>query len=103
MREPGPPAAAPSRKLATLLVSIVVCLGVQAVGGVLTASGVRDWYPTLRKPGWTPPDWVFFPVWTVLYAMIALSGWLVWRRAGWVMPAHGVYAAQLAPVHGAAG
>ena len=81
MRELGPPAVAPSRKVATLLVSIAVCLGVQAVSGVLTASGVRDWYPTLRKPGWTPPDWVFFPVWTVLYVLMALAAWLVWHHA----------------------
>jgi tryptophan-rich sensory protein len=81
MRELGPPAVAPSPKLAALLVSLAVCFGVQAVSGVLTASGVRDWYPTLLKPGWTPPDWVFFPVWTVLYLLMAVAAWLVWHHA----------------------
>ena len=38
-----------------------------------------QWYKTLRKPGWTPPNWLFGPVWSVLYIMIAVSGWLVWR------------------------
>ena len=41
-----------------------------------------EWYGQLDKPPWRPPDWLFAPVWTVLYAMIALSGWLVWREAG---------------------
>jgi tryptophan-rich sensory protein len=40
------------------------------------------WYAGLAKPAWTPPNWLFGPVWTALYAMIAVSGWLVWRRAG---------------------
>lgn len=38
-----------------------------------------DWYAGLRKPGWTPPNWVFGPVWSLLYIMIAIAGWLVWR------------------------
>jgi tryptophan-rich sensory protein len=41
-----------------------------------------QWYRRLDKPRWRPPDWLFAPVWTLLYAMIALSGWLVWREKG---------------------
>lgn len=41
-----------------------------------------EWYRRLDKPRWRPPDWLFAPVWTLLYAMIALSGWLVWREKG---------------------
>lgn len=40
------------------------------------------WYEALVKPDWTPPPWVFGPVWTVLYVMIALAGWLAWRASG---------------------
>ncbi|WP_245268907.1 TspO/MBR family protein [Mesorhizobium loti] len=40
-----------------------------------------EWYRGLRKPGWTPPNWLFGPVWTALYVMIAIAGWLVWRNA----------------------
>ena len=40
------------------------------------------WYAALNKPGWTPPDWLFGPVWTVLYVMIALAGWYAWRTLG---------------------
>lgn len=39
-------------------------------------------YAALNKPAWTPPDWVFAPVWAVLYVMIALAGWIVWRAQG---------------------
>jgi translocator protein len=40
------------------------------------------WHAALAKPAWNPPDWVFAPVWTVLYVAIAVAGWLVWRTAG---------------------
>ncbi|GAK32665.1 MULTISPECIES: TspO/MBR family protein [Iodidimonas] len=41
-----------------------------------------DWYKALEKPRWRPPDWLFPPVWSILYLMIAFSGWLVWKQAG---------------------
>lgn len=41
-----------------------------------------SWFRDLRKPSWQPPDWLFAPVWSLLYLMIAVSGWLVWREAG---------------------
>jgi benzodiazapine receptor len=42
-----------------------------------------DWYEGLNHPSWRPPNWLFGAVWTVLYVMIAVSGWLVWETAGW--------------------
>ena len=53
------------------------------------------WYRTLRKPGWTPPPWVFPAVWTPLYVAIAVSGWLVWREAGLFILPMAIYLAQL--------
>ena len=57
-----------------------LCLLVSAANGAVTAGGVAGWYQSLRRPGFTPPDWVFGPVWTVLYVTIGVSAWLVWRR-----------------------
>lgn len=59
-----------------LLVAVFV---VAALGGLATAGGVRDWYPTLTKPSWTPPSWLFGPVWTLLYLAMAIAAWRVWR------------------------
>ena len=74
---------------------VVACFAAAALGGVVTASSVREWYPTIAKPTWTPPSWIFGPVWTALYLMMAVAGWLVWRRVGW-SGALGWFAVQLA-------
>ena len=78
-----------------LVVFVGVCLAVGGLGGFATAQSVTDWYPTLVKPSWTPPAWLFGPVWTALYIMMGLSGWLVWR-VGSSGKALGLFAVQLA-------
>ena len=65
--------------LVGLLVAVFVVAG---IGGWFTSMGVSDWYPTLRKPSWNPPSWLFGPVWTVLYISMAVAAWLVWKDAG---------------------
>lgn len=42
-----------------------------------------SWYAGLNKPSWNPPAWIFGPAWTLLYTLMAVAAWLVWRRAGW--------------------
>ena len=64
-----------------------------AIGG-LGVAGTSTEYNGLRQPSWAPPSAVFGPVWTVLYVMIALAGWLAWQRVGF-MPPLWLYAAQL--------
>jgi translocator protein len=59
---------------------VALCIAVGGLAGFATASSVSDWYPALNKPSWTPPGWLFGPVWTVLYVMIAVAGWLVWLK-----------------------
>jgi benzodiazapine receptor len=60
-----------------------LAVALAAVIGGLGVAGTASEYQTLDRPAWAPPSSVFGPVWTVLYAMIAVSGWLVWRRTGW--------------------
>ena len=68
------------------LLSIVVLIGFVAACFLAATTGILfkpgAWYAQLRKPTWRPPNWLFAPVWTVLYLMIALAGWLVWHAAG---------------------
>lgn len=70
-------------QIVSLVGFVFVCFAAAAIGGSLTASSVGGWYQTLAKPALTPPDWVFGPVWTTLYLMMAVAAWLVWRRGGW--------------------
>ena len=56
---------------------IALTIGAAALGGLSTVSSVGTWYQLLRKPSWKPPDWLFGPVWTLLYAAMAVSAWLV--------------------------
>lgn len=68
------------RKWRSLLVWLAVCYGVSAVGGLVTAHAVETWYQGLTKAALNPPDWVFGPVWTVLYGLMAVAAWLVWME-----------------------
>jgi translocator protein len=80
--------------LSALLGFIAACF-LAAMTGAFFRPG--DWYERLKKPSWRPPNRLFAPVWTVLYIMIACSGWLVWRQAGFAGAALplAVYALQL--------
>lgn len=68
------------RRWPSLLLFILVVMVAAGLGGIFTRSGVAEWYPSLSKPTWTPPGWLFGPVWTSLYASMALAAWLVWLR-----------------------
>lgn len=62
------------------LVGVLICEGVGLLAAWATQTSVTTWYPTLAKPGFTPPDWLFGPVWTILYAMMGVAAALVWQR-----------------------
>lgn len=64
-----------------LVAFLAVCFGAAAVGAWSTSRSVNTWYQTLHKPSFTPPGWVFGPVWTALYALMAVAAWLVKREA----------------------
>jgi tryptophan-rich sensory protein len=69
----------------SLIIAIAIPLVVGGVGGVATASSIATWYQTLNKPAWNPPNWVFGPVWTLLYVIMGVAAWLIWR-SGWHNP-----------------
>jgi tryptophan-rich sensory protein len=68
------------RDIVGLVTFLALCFGASVLGGWVTAPALRGWYADLAKPDWMPPGWVFGPVWTLLYALIAVSGWTIWRE-----------------------
>jgi benzodiazapine receptor len=64
-----------------LALCILACLGAGWIGSLLTRPALASWYSRLSKPHWTPPNWLFAPVWTALYVTMAVAAWLVWRRS----------------------
>ena len=69
------------RSVAALIVSTATCLLVGVSGALVTATSVTEWYPHIQKPSWTPPGAVFGPVWTVLYLLMGVAAWMIWRKS----------------------
>lgn len=67
-------------KFFSLAVFLFLTLAIGWAGSLITTPEIGGWYAQLNKPSWNPPNWVFGPVWTALYVLIAISGWLVWQR-----------------------
>ena len=63
------------------LVGFVLVTFCAPLAGMFSPPG--DWYASLAKPSWNPPAWIFGPVWTALYLMMAVAAWVVWKRSGW--------------------
>jgi benzodiazapine receptor len=68
-------------EVGALALFVALCLGIGALGAAVVASGIDSWYADLAKPSFTPPNAVFGPVWTVLYVLMAIAAWRVWRIA----------------------
>ncbi|KND49916.1 MAG: tryptophan-rich sensory protein [Parcubacteria bacterium C7867-002] len=81
-----------------LTLSIVVCQLAGVVGAVFTTSSVQTWYGTLVRPELAPPNWVFGPVWTILFTLMGVAVFLVWKKGiehGSVRSALRIFALQL--------
>lgn len=78
---PSPPTAiGPARSARALIAFLAIAFGVAAIGGFSTIDNVNGWYAGASKAVWNPPNFVFGPVWTVLYSVMSVSAWLVWRE-----------------------
>lgn len=62
-----------------LIISILICQSVGIISGLLTDTQNNIWYDTIVKPSWNPPGYLFGPVWTVLYLLMAISLWIIWK------------------------
>lgn len=63
-----------------LIVSIIICQAAGLIGTVFTTSSIPDWYAGLKKPSFNPPNWLFGPVWILLYLLMGISLYLVWKQ-----------------------
>jgi tryptophan-rich sensory protein len=63
-----------------IAIAVAICLGIGYGSGLVTQSSITTWYPTLNKPFFNPPNWLFAPVWTILYVMMGVSAGLVWSK-----------------------
>src|ERR1700761_9353239 len=88
----------PDAKLAKrrpLLFFLLITLAVGASASVFTEPNIAGWYAELVHPFFAPPNWVFAPVWTTLYVLMAVAAWRVWRSSGTKSREMAAYAAQL--------
>jgi len=68
-----------SKNIFKFVISIIICESVGIIGSFFTFSSVSNWFPTLVKPWFSPPSWLFGPVWTILYFLMGLSLYIVWN------------------------
>jgi len=79
------PARVGSRDVVPLVVFLGVSFAAAAIGSIVTTASLDPWYATLRKPEWTPSGAVIGAIWSVLYALMGVAAWLVWRVKGWTL------------------
>nr|WP_297787085.1 TspO/MBR family protein [uncultured Allomuricauda sp.] len=68
------------KRIVYITISVLVCLAIGFLSSIATQSSVNDWYVTLNKPSFTPPNYLFAPVWTALYIMMGIAAGIVWSK-----------------------
>ena len=67
-------------KYVKIIITVAICLTVGYLSSIVTQSGVKTWFPTIVKPSFNPPSWVFAPVWTLLYILMGIAAGIVWDK-----------------------
>ena len=67
-------------KISRIAIVVIICLAVGYLSGMVTRASITIWYPTLVKPSFNPPNWIFAPVWTSLYVMMGVAAGLIWNQ-----------------------
>jgi tryptophan-rich sensory protein len=75
---------------------LIATLGTGALASLFTSPAIPTWYAALNRPSFTPPNWLFAPVWTALYILMAFAAWRAWQRSGLKSVAMALFAVQLA-------
>ena len=73
-------------KFLTFILFFIVTYSASLIGGLATINFKEPWYSLLNKPVFNPPDWIFAPVWTILYLMMTIAIWIFWHSKGRDMP-----------------
>jgi len=68
-------------KIGKLIVSLLLPLGLGAIAGIFTSKAIPEWYAALNRPSFSPPNWLFGPVWTTLYILMGISLFIIWTQA----------------------
>jgi tryptophan-rich sensory protein len=67
-------------KVSKLIISILICQLAGILGSFFTAPAITTWYATINKPAFNPPNWIFAPVWTLLFLLMGISLYLIWEK-----------------------
>lgn len=67
-------------KYLKIIICVAICLTVGYLSSIVTQSSIKTWYPTIEKPSFNPPNWVFAPVWTLLFILMGIAAGLVWDK-----------------------
>lgn len=68
------------KNIGKLIIVIIICELVGIAGSIFTVPAISNWYLTLNKPSFSPPNWIFGPVWTLLYLLMGVSVYLIWNK-----------------------